>query len=73
MKPLSNYCEDGVRKWLRSHPGRAVTVFQIVFLCSAAYFQVAAMLIATSGFHRTGVWPVDMNVFTEAYFFQLHN
>jgi hypothetical protein len=68
MKPLSKYYEDEVRKWLRSNPGRVVTLFQIASLFGAAYLQAATMLTAINGLRRTGIWPVDMNVFTEADF-----
>jgi hypothetical protein len=68
MKPLSKYYEDEVRKWLRSNPGRVVTLFQIAALFGAAYLQAPTMLTAINGFRRTGIWPVDMNVFTEADF-----
>lgn len=64
MKPLSKYYEDEVRKWLRTHPGRVVTLFQIASLFGAAYIQAATMLTAINGFKKTGVWPVDRNVFT---------
>jgi hypothetical protein len=57
-----------VRKWLRSHPGRVVTLFQIASLFGASYLQVATMLIAINGFRRRGVWPLDTIVFTEADF-----
>lgn len=67
-KPLSKYYEDEVRKWLRSHPGRVVSLFQIASLFGAAYLQAATMLTAINGFRRTGIWPVDVNVFTETDF-----
>lgn len=68
MKPLSCYYEDEVRKWLRSNPGRVVTFQQITTLFSNAYLRAATMLTAINGFRKTGVWPVDMNVFSEADF-----
>jgi hypothetical protein len=65
LKPLRKHYEDSVRKCLRSHPGRVVSLFQIASLFGAAYLQTAMMLAAINGFRRRGVWPVDMIVFTE--------
>jgi hypothetical protein len=68
MKPVSKYYEDGVRKWLHSHPGYVAILFQIASIFNAAYLQAAIMLTAINVFRRTGVWPVDIIMFTEADF-----
>jgi hypothetical protein len=63
MKPVSKYYEDGVRKWLHSHPGYVAILFQM-----ASIFSAAIMLTKINDFRRTGVWPVDISMFTEADF-----
>lgn len=68
FEPLSKYYEDVVRKWLRSNPGRAVTLFQISALFGETFIQSASMLTAINGFKKSGAWPIDMNVFTEVDF-----
>lgn len=68
MKPLSGYYDDEGRKWLRTNPGRVVTFQQISSLFSAAYLRAATMVTTINGFKATGVWPVDMAVFSEADF-----
>lgn len=68
MKPLSKYYEDEVRKWLRCNPGKVVTLFQIASLFGTAYVQASTMITAVNGFRKTGIWPVDMNVFNDADF-----
>lgn len=68
MKPLSKYYEDEVRKWLRTHPGRVVTLHQVASLFGQAYISAATMSNAVNGFRKSGIWPVDRNVFTEADF-----
>lgn len=68
MKPLSAYYDDEVRKWLRTNPGRVVTLHQISSLFSAAYLRAATMFTAINGFKATGAWPVNMAVFSEAGF-----
>lgn len=68
MKPLSAYYDDEVRKFLRTNPGRVVTLHQISSLFSAAYLRAATMFTAINGFNATGAWPVNMAVFSEADF-----
>ena len=68
MKPLSKYYEEEVRKWLRCNPGKVVTLFQIASLFGTAYVQASTMMTAVNGFRKTGIWPVDMNVFNDADF-----
>lgn len=68
MRPLSTYYSAEVKKWLREHPGRVVTPYQVAKLFGNAYLQAATMLTAINGFKKCGIWPVDRNVFTEADF-----
>lgn len=65
MKPISVYYEEEVRKWLRSNPGKVVTLFQISTLFGAAFMNAATMRTAVNGFRKAGIWPPDMSVFTE--------
>ena len=68
MKPISTYYDEEVRKWLRANPGRVVTLQQITKLFCLAYLRAAAPLTAIHGFTKTGVWPVNKDVFTDADF-----
>lgn len=68
MKPLSTYYGDEVKSWLRAHPGRVVTQYQIAGLFGKAFVKAALMGTAISGFNKTGIWPPQRNVFTEADF-----
>lgn len=65
MRPLSLYYEDEVRKWLRSNPGKVVTLFQISTLFSQAFVNAANMKTALKGFEKTGIWPTNEGVFTD--------
>ena len=49
MKPLSLFYDECVRKWLRNHPGRLVSMFQIGALFGEAYVRAATMQNALSG------------------------
>jgi hypothetical protein len=55
MAPLSHYCSKEVRKWLRSHPGRVVTINQIGKLYGSAFMKAASIEIAVNGFRKTAI------------------
>ncbi|KAK9722549.1 hypothetical protein QE152_g19656 [Popillia japonica] len=66
MKPLSTYYEHETRTWLRSNPGKVVTLFQISTLFGIAFINAATMKTAINAFQKTGIWPLNLQVFTEA-------
>ncbi len=68
MKPLSGYYENEVRTWLRTNPGKVVTLHQISSLFGKAFVRSATMTTAVNGFRKTGIWPVDRNVFDKSDF-----
>ncbi|KAG8232483.1 hypothetical protein J437_LFUL012715 [Ladona fulva] len=68
FKPLSLYYGKEVRRWLRSHPGKVVTLFQISTIFGTAFLHAATMLTAINGFRKTGIWPPDLNVVSDADF-----
>lgn len=63
--PLKTYFNQETTKWMKNHPGRAVTQFQISGLLNAAYGKAATTGIATSGFRRTGIVPFDPDIFPD--------
>jgi len=70
MRPLKTfYCQE-IEKWLRSHPGRVVTVYQIGELFGNAYKRAATGGIAPNGFRVTGLFRCDKNTF-RPYAFRL--
>ena len=63
MGPLKTfYCQE-IEKWLRSKPGRVVTVYQIGELLGNAYKRAATGEIPAIGFRGTGLFPCDKNIF----------
>jgi len=68
MKPLSTYYNTEVTKWLRSHPGRTVSVFQIAQLLTPAFQKAATAQTAANGFRKTGLWPVNRDIFEDHEF-----
>jgi len=65
MGPLKKfYCQE-TEKWLSSHPGQVVTVYQIGELFGNAHKQAATGKIAdnANGFRAIGLFPCDKNIF----------
>lgn len=68
MAPLSTFYSQEVECFLRNHPGRVVTVYQIAEIFGKAYLRASIPSNAINGFRKTGIYPVDRNVFTEEMF-----
>jgi len=63
MGPLKTFYSQEIEKWLCSHPGRVVTVYQIGELFGNAYKLAATGEIAANGFRATGLFPCDKNIY----------
>jgi hypothetical protein len=68
MKPLSVYYDQEISNWLRSNPGKAVTMAQIAEILSKAFVRAATMTTAINGFQSTGIWPFNPNIFPDSAF-----
>lgn len=66
--PLKTYFNQEVSTWLKSHPGRVVTHFQIGAILNKAYGKAATVQTAVNGFQKTGLWPVDPYIFPDYLF-----
>lgn len=65
MKPLSTFYDHEVSGWLRTNPGRVVSMYQIAKLYGNAFVKAATMSTAINGFKKTGIWPVNQGVFED--------
>nr|XP_047137615.1 uncharacterized protein LOC124814102 [Hydra vulgaris] len=68
FKALNSKYNTACDKWMRTHPGRCITQYQVSQLFGEAYSKVVGMEIAINGFRDTGIWPVDSSVFREEDF-----
>lgn len=68
MKPLSKYYGDEIRKFLRNNPGKVATLAHISSLFGPAYTKAALMTTAINGFEKTGISPLNSDIFGEVDF-----
>lgn len=52
MAPFKNYYSHEIETWLRSHPSRVVTAYQISELVGKAYLRAASAEIAVKAFEE---------------------
>lgn len=63
MKPISSCYEKEVKNWLLSNPGRVVVPEAIPKLFSDALRVAAKPETIKNGFYKTGIYPMNSNVF----------
>ncbi|GBM38786.1 hypothetical protein AVEN_210521-1 [Araneus ventricosus] len=68
MAHLSTSYQQEVRQWLATHSGRAVTIPQAAKLYGAAFLKAAGMQTSVNGFKRTGIFPLNRNIFPDHLF-----
>lgn len=55
FKPLETYYNQAVEKWMRTHPGLAVTQFQVAENLGEAYGKAATIEHSINGFRKCGI------------------
>lgn len=68
MFPLSHYHDKALEKWMNNHHGRVVTFFQISQIFCESYLQACTPVNAINGFRKTGIVPLNPDVFTDIDF-----
>lgn len=68
FKPLKTYYSQNIDQWMRAHPGRAVTMYQVSQLFGSAYAKAASVSTAINGFRKSGLFPVNPDVYHESEF-----
>ena len=62
-KPFNTFYDQHVQRWLRAHPGRGFGEFQVAAAVCEAFGKAATMSIATNGFKKCGIWPLNKYIF----------
>lgn len=68
MGPLKTYYAQAVEAWLKSHPGRTLTHYQVASVLSTAYARAATIENAVNAFRKTGIFPFQPTIFTDDAF-----
>ena len=68
MAPLRSNYSNEVCKWLRTHYPRVVTEYQIPKQFGILYMKSANMMKAVYGFRKTGISPLNTEVFDDWMF-----
>lgn len=68
MKPLSTYYDKEATNWLRNNGGNVITVKQVAEIFGLAYIKATSMSTAINAFKKTGIWPLNPDVFTDVDF-----
>lgn len=66
--PLKVYYNQECTTWLKNHPGRVITSYQIGELFAIAYCKAATVKNAVSGFSKTGISPFNPDIFPDHLF-----
>lgn len=66
--PLKAAYNNECNKFLKSHPHQKITLFEIAELFNRANMRVSTPEKGVKGFEKTGIWPFNPDVFTEADF-----
>ena len=67
MQPLKTFHAQEIEIWLKNHPYRVVTHYEITGLVGKAYFKSATAAIAANGFQKAGLCPCSRHIFDEHY------
>lgn len=65
IKPLNAYYVQAVEGFFRNNLGRVVTIYKLSTLFGEAYVQAAVPNKAINGFRKTGIYPLNSNVFSK--------
>ena len=68
FKQLGTYYNQAAEKWLRANPDSNITQTRIAGLLGESYGRAATIQNAVSGFSKTGIWPLDPNIFQDSDF-----
>ncbi|CAK6961691.1 uncharacterized protein LOC119495270 isoform X3 [Scomber scombrus] len=63
--PLKTFFNSAVDSWMRTHPGKTITIYDIPALVNTAFMSAMSRRNILSGFESTGIFPYDRTKFTD--------
>ena len=63
--PLKTYFNRATDGWMRTHPGRTVSIYEVAELVKQAFMPAMTPTNITSGFRATGIFPFNRNIFPD--------
>ena len=66
--PLKCHYKKVVNEWNLSHPACRITIYDLAECFSKAFFRALSFENIASGFKKTGIWPLNSEVFTDGDF-----
>ncbi|KAE8744011.1 hypothetical protein FOCC_FOCC009377, partial [Frankliniella occidentalis] len=68
FSPFRGYYDNAVRLWITNNPGKQVTIYHIASFVKIGIEKAMTPGTILSGFRKTGIYPFNPDVFTEADF-----
>ncbi|XP_059928852.1 uncharacterized protein LOC132472972 [Gadus macrocephalus] len=66
--PLKGYVNSAADRWMRSHPGINISIYDVPSIVAEALPKAATVNNITSGFSSPGIWPFNPSAFEEKDF-----
>ncbi|XP_023311994.1 uncharacterized protein LOC111692299 [Anoplophora glabripennis] len=66
--PLKTRYNQACDDFLASNPGKPITIYNIAELSQKAFVQAFSKNNIMKGFERTGIWPLNRNIFSDDEF-----
>lgn len=66
--PFKSYYNTSVDSWLLRNPGRTMTIYQIAECVGESFLRACTPSNITAGFRRSGIHPLDIDIFDESDF-----
>ncbi len=66
--PFKTQCSRALDGWMRSNPGKTVSIYQIAGLVNEAFMSAVTPRNITSGFRSSGIFPYNRYIFPDEAF-----